>query len=131
MPSSRRPLREDLAEARAVECSTQISGLQVAGVLDGNEVIGACRATGGTGHLVDDDEVYEVQARLARDEGLFCEPAAAVSVAGALAAAREGRIQSEATVACLMTSTGFKDTPSVDRLAGAGCPLVDVAEINW
>ncbi len=36
-----------------------------------------------------------------------------------------------ATVVCVIASTGFKDTPSLDRLAGAGCPLVEVAEINW
>ena len=51
---------------------------------------------GGTGHVVTDEEVWEVQGRLAREEGIFCEPAAAVTVAGALKAARAGYLGRDA-----------------------------------
>lgn len=125
------PLRRGDAEARAVRCTTRISGLQVPNVLDGNLTMAACRATGGTGHAVSDEAIWEAQARLAREEGIFCEPAAAASVAGALRAAREGLIAPGAAVACFVTGSGFKDPPSVQRmLAGATCPVIELEEFR-
>ncbi len=124
------PLREGLGTAREVSCTTQISGLQVPSVLDGHDVIAACRASGGTGHLVRDDDVWDVQARLAREEGIFCEPAGAVSVAGALAAIRVGEVAREAGVCCIVTGTGFKDAPAVDRMVSASsCPTLSLDEM--
>lgn len=125
------PLRRGADQARAVECTTAISGLQVPNVLDGHEVIQACRTSGGTGHVVTDDAVWQVQARLAREEGIFCEPAGAVALAGALNAAAEGRVHPEATVVCLITGSGFKDSPSVDRmLQDRACPIIDVSALE-
>src|SRR5262249_44020321 len=46
------PLRTGSDSAQAVQCVSAISGLQVPNVIDGDEVIQACRASGGTGHLV-------------------------------------------------------------------------------
>lgn len=86
------PLRAGSARAQAVSCSSRISGLQVPNVIDGDDVITACRRSGGNGHLVDDEEVWMAQRRLACEEGIFCEPAAAVAVAGALAAAAAGEL---------------------------------------
>ena len=124
------PLREGSERAREVACTTKISGLQVPSVLDGHDVIAACRASGGTGHLVRDDDVWNVQARLAREEGIFCEPAGAVSVAGALKAIRAGEVARDALVCCVVTGTGFKDVPSIDRmLAGSSCPTFSLDEM--
>jgi threonine synthase len=121
------PLRRGEASARAVACTSQISGLQVPDVLDGNETLSACRRSGGTGHLVEDEAVWEAQARLARDEGSFSEPAGATALAGALQAARAGEIAPDAVVVCLVTGTGFKDLVSVERMVqDRGCPMVEV-----
>ncbi|HVU90569.1 MAG TPA: pyridoxal-phosphate dependent enzyme [Pirellulales bacterium] len=125
------PLREGTAQAVAVNCTTKVSGLQVPSVLDGDEVVRACRASGGTGHLVEDGEVYETQRRLAREEGLFCEPAAAVSVVAALRAARNGELAPEKTVVCLLTGSAFKDSPSLANMAGPECPLLELSELPW
>ncbi len=120
------PLRAGAEKAVAVDCRTAISGLQVASVIDGDEVIAVCRASGGTGHTVTDDEVWALQARLAREEGLFCEPAGAVALAGALQAARAGELTADAPVVCLVTGSGFKDPASVERLnAAARCEVVE------
>lgn len=125
------PLRDGAAEARTVTCTTRVSGLQVPNVLDGTLALQAARASGGSGHVVSDEAVWETQARLAREEGLFCEPAAATALAGALQAANEGRIARTATVVCPITSSGFKDPPSVTRmLADRSCPVVDLAEFR-
>ena len=120
------PLREGLERARTCECTTSVSGLQVASVIDGNKAITACRASGGTGFLVSDDDVFAVQARLARSEGVFSEPAGAVSVTALTQAVTEGKIQRDETVVCLITGSGFKDAASIARMTSAStCQLVD------
>ena len=106
-------------EARATlvaESTTAISGLQVPNVIDGDEVISHCRASGGTGHLVADQEVFALQENLARQEGIYCEPAGAVALAGALQAVRRGIISADESVVCLITGHGFKDPTSVERM---------------
>ena len=57
----------------------------------------------------DDEEILAVQRALAAEEGIFCEPASAISVAGALRDAAAGRIESGATVTCTVTGVGLKD----------------------
>jgi len=111
-------LRAGRNEARAVTSQTAISGLQVGSVIDGNEVIAACRRSGGQGHVVDDERVWAWQARLAREEGIFCEPAGAVALAGVEAAMRRGEVAPDAPVVCLVTGTGFKDERALARMAG-------------
>lgn len=113
------PLRDGLEKARAVVCTSQISGLQVASVIDGNETIAACRASGGSGHIVSDEEIWAAQRAMAREEGLWCEPAGAVALAAALRARRENRIAKGARVVCLVTGGGWKDEASLQILAGA------------
>ena len=126
------PLREGRDHGRRADpCRTSISGLQVPNLLDANATIAACRASGGTGHLVCDDEVYALQARLAREEGIFSEPAGAVALAGALRAAAAGEIDPASTVVCLVTGTGFKDGASLARMAGGDeTAVVDFEEFS-
>ncbi|MSO21649.1 MAG: pyridoxal-phosphate dependent enzyme [Acidobacteria bacterium] len=124
------PLRDGLNEAHAVQCTSKISGLQVASVIDGNMVIPACRSVGGNGHVVSDEQVWALQERLVREEGVFCEPAGAVALVGAIEALREKLIEPDATIVCLVTGTGFKDETSVDRmLHGAQCPTINTSDI--
>jgi threonine synthase len=124
-------LRDGRDAASPVTCTSQVSGLQVPTVIDGNDVIRACRATGGSGHVVSDEEVWSAQARMAQEDGIFCEPAGATALAGALRARGEGRIAADATIACLVTGSGFKDPPSVQRLiARRSCPIVELAELE-
>jgi len=125
------PLRRGDARAESVRCTSTVSGLQVPTVIDGDETLEACRTSGGTGHLVDDERVFEIQRRLAREEGIFCEPAAAVPLAGALQALAEGRLSKHARVVCLVTGSGFKDAASAERMvAGVPCPLIDVEQLE-
>lgn len=120
------PLRRGEDRAVAVRCSTAISGLQVASVIDGDETLAACRESGGGGWLVSDEEVWRLQRRLAREEGVFCEPASAVPLAGALRARAEGKIADDAAVVCLVTGSGFKDAASVERMTAENpVPVVD------
>jgi len=124
-------LRAGAEGAMDVLCSTQISGLQVATVVDGHNTIRACRATGGTGHLVSDELIWESQRRLAREEGIFCEPAGATATAGVLQAVGEGLIDRDAVVVALVTGIGFKDSGSLATMVqDCKCPVIEVSELE-
>lgn len=126
------PLREGRDHGRRVDpCTTSISGLQVPNLLDANAVIAAARASGGNGHLVPDDFVFEIQRRLAREEGIYSEPAGAVALAGALRAAAAGEMDRDATIVCPITGSGFKDAASIEAMVGRdGAPLVELDDFE-
>lgn len=111
------PLRQGAEKARSVTTSTSISGLGVANVLDGDIAIDFARKSGGSGQVLDEDHIREVQSWLAKEEGILVEPAGAVSVAGAIAAAKEGLLETAGTVVCILTGHGFKD-PATLRAMG-------------
>jgi len=124
------PLRDGSDRARSCgECTSEISGLQVASVIDGHDTLTACRKSGGTGHLVDDAAVFALQKRLAREEAIFTELAGAVALAGAVEALENGILSREDHIVCLVTGSGFKDNVAVKRMT-EGCegPTVDSLE---
>jgi len=109
-------LRQGYETAKAVQQSTTtISGLQVPGVLDGDELIRCCRMLKGNGHLVGDEEVFRVQRLMAQKEGIFCEPAGAVALAGLIKAVREKEISKTDAVVCVVTGSGFKNMEAVNK----------------
>jgi threonine synthase len=123
------PLRAGRDHGQEVQCTTQISGLQVPNTVDADEVIAASRRHGGTGHLVSDDLVWDTQRRLAREEGIFAEPAGASAVAGLVQAARNGEVAPGARVCCLVTGSAFKDPAALEAMTrDADCPLLEFDE---
>ncbi|MDA0833843.1 MAG: pyridoxal-phosphate dependent enzyme [Planctomycetota bacterium] len=110
------PLRDGMDRGQAITCTTKISGLQVPNINDASLVVTACRASGGTGHLVTDQNVWSTQKRLAREEGIFSEPAGATALAGVLQAAANGYFKPDAHIICLITGFGFKDEESIGRM---------------
>lgn len=67
------------------------------------------RESGGWFDELDDEEILAAQKRLAEREGVFCEPASAASLAGALRDIERGKIDDGATVVCTLTGHGLKD----------------------
>jgi threonine synthase len=65
--------------------------------------------SGGSIEAVTDDEIIEAYRLLAREEGVFGEPASAASVAGLLKQAAAGRDFGGETVVCVITGNGLKD----------------------
>lgn len=57
---------------------------------------------------VTDDEIMEAYELLAREEGIFCEPASAACVAGLLKHAAANDLSGR-TIACIITGHGLKD----------------------
>lgn len=58
---------------------------------------------------VTDEQILEAYRLLARQEGVFVEPASATSVAGLLHTAADGRLPRGSTVVCTVTGHGLKD----------------------
>jgi len=73
-----------------------------------------------------DDEILAAQSRLAREEGIFCEPASAISLAGLLALAAGGMDFAGATIVCTLTGNGLKDVAVAQEYAAARARTVGV-----
>ena len=56
-----------------------------------------------------DADILQAQKMLAEKEGVFCEPASAASLAGAMRDIKAGKIPEGATVVCTLTGNGLKD----------------------
>ncbi len=56
---------------------------------------------------VTDQEIINAYKLLGKEEGIFCEPASAASVAGLLKCKNE--IKNESTIVCILTGNGLKD----------------------
>ncbi len=67
-------------------------------------------ASQGEFNAVSDEEILEAYRILAREEGVFCEPASAASVAGLLKV--KDRIPSNTNIVCVLTGNGLKDPQS-------------------
>jgi len=111
---------------------SSISGLQVPNPPDGEQVLDAFYAGGGWGETVSDEEVWTWQERLAAEEGLWCEPAAAVSVAGLARAVERGAVARDGTVVCLLTGAGYKDNERTDMMLrhALSIELLDIGRLE-
>ena len=56
-----------------------------------------------------DNVILAAQKLLTEKEGIFCEPASAISVAGAMIDIQSGKIPEGSTVVCTLTGHGLKD----------------------
>jgi threonine synthase len=56
-----------------------------------------------------DEEILAAQKLLAEKEGVFCEPASATSVAGAMRDINNGKIPAGSKIVCTLTGHGLKD----------------------
>ncbi|MBI1912787.1 MAG: threonine synthase [Deltaproteobacteria bacterium] len=69
----------------------------------------AKKESGGVIDMVSDEEILEAYKLLASREGVFCEPASAASLAGAIKMKKEGVLNDGDTVVCTLTGHGLKD----------------------
>lgn len=92
----------------------------------------ASRESGGWFDEFSDAEILATQKMLAEQEGIFCEPASAVSVAGALRDITNGRIAAGSTVVCTLTGHGLKDPDTAINQSSAPVIKVraDLAEVR-
>jgi len=72
-----------------------------------------------------DDQILAAQKMLAEKEGIFCEPASATSLAGAIQDLNDGKIPEGSTIVCTLTGHGLKDPDIAIKQSTA--PVVTVA----
>jgi threonine synthase len=115
------PITQAWAAGRAVTpidgCTSAISGIQLTAPPDGDLALRALHESGGWAISLPDAATYQAQADLAAQEGVFVEPAAAITLAAVRADRAAGRLHGGATVACWLTGAGFKDMAAVQRMA--------------
>jgi threonine synthase len=90
-----------------------------------NQAQAAVRESGGWFDEFDDQAILAAQRSLAEREGIFCEPASAVSVAGALRDLKNGRIPAGSLIVCTVTGHGLKDPDNARQQGGLEAQAVD------
>jgi threonine synthase len=96
---------------------TIATAIRIGNPANWKKTIRAIRKSGGTAITVSDSEIIESQKRLARQEGLFVEPAAAASIAGLSKLLAMGLIDRSERIACVATGHGLKDPDAAIRIS--------------
>lgn len=82
----------------------------------GEWILDILRQGEGMGVTPDDDEILSAQRLLAQTEGLWAGPTGSIAVAAAARLAREGAVDPDARVVCVVSETGLKgEYPPLER----------------
>ncbi|MBT6037431.1 MAG: pyridoxal-phosphate dependent enzyme [Kordiimonadaceae bacterium] len=109
-------LQGDINQPAITNCDTKISGLQLPSPPDGGLAADYIRKSDGWGTTALDDETFASQHLLSRMEGIFVEPASAISLAAVINDRKNGRLKPSDTVVLILTATGIKDLNSVEEI---------------
>ncbi len=94
---------------------TVASAIRIGNPANWRKTVRAIRESKGLALKLPDAAIVEAQKDVARNEGIFVEPASAASVAGARRLAQAGTFGSQATVVCVGTGHGLKDPEAALR----------------
>ncbi|GAA4100667.1 threonine synthase [Actinomadura miaoliensis] len=89
--------------------STIATAIRIGNPASWDLAIAARDESGGAIDAVTDRQILAAYRLLAREEGVFVEPASAASVAGVLQAAEQGVVPRGSRVVCTVTGNGLKD----------------------
>ncbi|MDJ0626492.1 MAG: threonine synthase [Candidatus Caenarcaniphilales bacterium] len=67
---------------------------------------------------VTDEEIVEAYKLIHSSQGVCCEPASAASVAGLIKASKQGKVERESTIVCVLTGNGLKDPQTAIDVSG-------------
>ena len=98
-------------------CESTISGIQLTAPPDGDLVLQALKKSNGWAVSVPDEQTYRAQKDLSQKEGIFIEPAAAITWAAVQKDAGTGRLQGGERVVCILTGIGFKDMSAIRNMS--------------
>ena len=96
---------------------TIASAIRIGNPASWKTALAARDESGGIIDAVTDEEILEAYKRLARFEGIFCEPASAASVAGMMKSVANGLITKDKVVVCVLTGSGLKDPDLANQIA--------------
>jgi threonine synthase len=99
-----------IVRGRVVENpETVATAIRIGNPVSWQQALAAAGESGGWFAECSDQEILAAQTLLARSQGIFCEPASAIALAGVLKDLEAGKIRSGATVVCTLTGHGLKD----------------------
>lgn len=87
----------------------------------------ANRESGGWFDEFSDEEILAAQKLLAEKEGIFCEPASAISVAGVMRDINNGKIPEQSCVVCTLTGHGLKDPDTAIKQSTS--PVIEIEAV--
>lgn len=86
------------------------------------------KQSGGWFDELSDQEILDAQRLLAMSEGIFCEPASAASLGGAMRDIRQGKIPEGSKVVCTLTGNGLKDPDTaISQCQNASLVTIDAS----
>ena len=86
--------------------------------------------SGGWFEACSDEEILAAQKLLAEKEGIFCEPASATSLAGAMRNVRNGTIPEGSRIVCTLTGHGLKDPDTAIEQSKGGAMVTVAARLD-
>jgi threonine synthase len=86
---------------------TLATAIRIGNPANWERAIAVQQASQGEFNAVTDEEILDAYRLLASEEGIFCEPASAASVAGLLKV--KDQVPAGATIVCVLTGNGLKD----------------------
>jgi threonine synthase len=87
---------------------TVASAIRIGNPASWRNAVAARDESGGSIESVTDEEILDAYQRMAREEGIFCEPASAAGVAGLIKSAGGSDLSGQ-TCVCVITGAGLKD----------------------
>jgi threonine synthase len=108
--------------------STIATAIRIGNPASWQLAVAARDESGGAIEAVTDRDILRAYRILAREEGVFVEPASAASVAGLLQASAGGSIARGLRVVCTVTGNGLKDPEWA--IAGAPVPTTIPADVS-
>jgi threonine synthase len=100
------------------EPETIATAIRIGNPASWSKAIAARDESGGRIEAVTDEEILAAYRMLAEEEGIFCEPSSAASVAGVGRLAASGDIERDALVVAVLTGNGLKDPSTAETIAG-------------
>lgn len=100
---------------------------------DATMAIRAIKESGGSGVKVSDEAITAAIPKLARETGVFVEPAAAAAYAGFIKCCESGAIKSDERVLLMLTGNGLKDVDAARRVVGKPlrvAPDIEIADLG-
>ncbi len=97
---------------------TIASAIRIGNPARWEQAMDAMTSSGGAVNAVSDEQILEAYRFLAREEGVFCEPASSASVAGLIAHGAGGAER----IACVLTGHGLKDPDTALAEVGGVIP---------
>src|SRR3954463_6002634 len=135
--SSRRPVMRGFQAAGAAPIvigapvktpSTIATAIRIGNPASWKQALAARDESGGAIDAVTDKRILEAYRLIAREEGVFVEPASAASVAGLLQAHAAGTLPTGARIVCTVTGNGLKDPEWA--ISGAPEPQTIPADVS-